>query len=594
MPNPKDFDQIRQRISNAESWRDNNYNDLWKRCLKAYRSRRPQLEDRGRSNIFVPYTFMQVEVIKARIAESMFNAHPYLTVLPREDNDTAMAEHVQSLLSWQFQDRMDLERIFSEHLLADIAIFGTAISYTGWLKRTRKTKRRAKVDKGLSYPDTGEIVKNELGAPVAVQIAEVVEEEETVYDDPIVQKIDLFDFFTDPMSSSITDARFCGHREWLSKKTIEELEEGAGWKVNWVDVHPDNTAEGGKRIRADIGSGKDIGTEESGYENGMYKVTHYWEDDRHVVIIGDSACALDEENPFWHGMKPYDKCCYVTLSGEFYGVGIPEILFDLQAELNTNRNQRIDYMSMALRRMWKLRRGCGLTARDLVWKQSGVIQVEEMDDVQEIQVQSLPASAFSHEDVVKQDMRDATGCHDIIMGLGYNANETATTTMTKDNNASIRFKDVVKAVIQDLLVPIARKCVSLDQQFLDTERLIRLSSSVEPGADLLSVTPDDLIGCYDVSYVGTAVDAMANRELNKQKVQETYALAIQNPLVQNNPNSMRALLRELLEANDVRNVDDILPPEMHPMEQQMPPQGMPMQEDPTAGMKPLNFEEPQM
>ena len=185
-------------------------------------------------------------------------------------------------------------------------------------------------------------------------------------------------------------------------------------------------------------------------------------------------------------------------------------------------------------------------------------------------------------------MRDATGCHDIIMGLGYSANETATTTMTKDNNASIRFKDVVKAVVQDLLVPIAKKCVSLDQQFLGEERLIRLSSSLEPAASLLAVSPDDLTGCYDVSYVGTAVDAMANRELNKQKVQETYNLAMGNPLVQNNPNSMRALLRELLRANDIQNIDDILPPEMQPM---LPQQPQP-QEDPTAGMTPLNPGEP--
>ena len=587
MNNPKDFDAIKQRIQGAEGWRDTNYTELWKTCLKQYRSRRPQVEA-GRSNIFVPYTFMQVEVIKSRIAESLFNTHPFITVLPREDNDDAMAEHVQSLLNWQFVDRMDIERTFSEHLLADMTVFGTAISYTGWLVKKHKTKRRGKVDRQLTYPDTGEIVVGEDEAPVAVSITEVIEDEETTYDDPVVQKIDLFDFFTDPMSATIADARFCGHREWLSKDAIKELEESAGWSVNWESVSPDDTVEGGKRIRADIGGNKDIAEDDSSNTNGMYKVTHYWEDNRHVVIINDTVCALDEENPFWHGMKPYDKCCYTTLSGEFYGMGIPETLLDLQAELNTNRNQRIDYMSMALRRMWKLRRNSGLTARDLVWRQSGVIQVEEMDDVQEIAVQPLPASAFSHEDVVKQDMRDATGCHDIIMGLGYSANETATTTMTKDNNASIRFKDVVKAVVQDLLVPIAKKCVSLDQQFLSEERLIRLSSSLEPAASLLTVSPDDLTGCYDVSYVGTAVDAMANRELNKQKVQETYNLAMGNPLVQNNPNSMRALLRELLRANDIQNIDDILPPEMQPMQPQQPQP----QEDPTAGMTPLNPGEP--
>ena len=595
MKNPKDFAEIQQRIQTGENWRDSQFIPLWQDCYRQYRSRRKEPKEGkkpqevGRSSVYVPYTFMQVEVIKARLVESLFNSRPYISVLPRESNDEQMAEHVQSLLSWQFDDRMGLERVFSEHLLADITIFGTAISYTGWLVRKRKTKHRTRVERPLEYMD-GLPALQEDKTPVIMPFIEVVEEDELVYDDPVVQKIDLFDFFVDPAATNIADARYCGHREWLSKDNLKELEETADWNINWKELYAESPLYGGKQIRADVRGGS-LALDESGEKNGLFKVTHYWEDGRHVVIINDTVCALDEENPFWHGMKPYDKCCYVTLSNEFYGMGIPEILFDLQAELNTNRNQRIDYMSMALRRMWKLRKGCGLMAKDLVWRQNGVIQVEEMDDVQEIAVQPLPASAFSHEDVVKQDMRDATGCHDIIMGLGFTSNETATTTMTKDNNASIRFKDIVRAVVQDLLVPIAKKCVSLDQQFLEEDRLIRLSSSVEPGDSLLTVSPDDLMGCFDVTYVGTSVDALANRELNKQKIQEVYNLAMANPLIQNNPNSQRALLRELLEAHDIRNVEDILPPKMNPLPEQAPPE-TPPQLDLTEGMTPLNMGEP--
>ena len=107
-------------------------------------------------------------------------------------------------------------------------------------------------------------------------------------------------------------------------------------------------------------------------------------------------------------MKPYDKCCYVNLLDDFYGMGIPEALAGLQDELNTARNQRVDYNSMALRRMWKLRRGCGLTARDLVWRQNGVLQVDNMDDIMEINIQGLPADAFANESAIKQDMQDTT------------------------------------------------------------------------------------------------------------------------------------------------------------------------------------------
>lgn len=112
----------------------------------------------------------------------------------------------------------------------------------------------------------------------------------------------------------------------------------------------------------------------------------------------------------------YERC-YTSLPNEFYGIGIPRSVEYLQLELNTTRNQRIDYNSMALRRMWKLRKGCGLTPKDMIWRQNGILAVDNMDDIQEIQVADIPATAFANGSVIKQDMRDATGCHDIIMGL---------------------------------------------------------------------------------------------------------------------------------------------------------------------------------
>lgn len=226
----------------------------------------------------------------------------------------------------------------------------------------------------------------------------------------------------------------------------------------------------------------------------MTSALFYWEDDRHAVIINREQLALDEKNPFWHGMKPYDRCCYVPLSNEFYGMGIPEMLAGLQAELNTTRNMRLDYNAMAMRRMWKIRKGYGLTARDLVWRQNGVIELDDMEDIQEINVQELSYSAFTNEDVIKQDMRDTTGVHDIVMGLSE-ADETATTTATKDNNANLRFQHFIEAVVEQLLVPIAKKCLALDQQYLEESRIFRLLN--EEMDELYQVDAFDIAGDYD-------------------------------------------------------------------------------------------------
>lgn len=559
MKKPKDFNIILERIHSAENWRDSCYKDKWDANLRQYHSIMEHKRN-GYSNIFVPYTFMQCEVIKARVNEALFAQEPWVTLFPRGEEDAKIAETFQTLLNWQFSERMGVKRKFAEDVTSDAVILGTVVTYTGWKVKRRKVKSKESVSVPLLGDDGGYFL-DELGMPVMIPTIRQVEGIETVYDDPIVQKIDIYDFFTDPQAVTVEDARYCGHVEFLTKEQIRGLEENNGWKVEWKNLRPIESISGGKENRSQI-SGNSIhagveGTYDSNDKGGLYKVHHYWEDDRHVAIINEDQCVVDEENPFWHGQKPYDKCCYVPKSNEFYGIGIPDILRDLQAELNTNRNMRIDYAAMTLRRMWKVRKDCGLTARDLVWKQGGILQVNEMDDVQEILVQQLPASTFSNEDIIKQDMRDATGCHDIIMGLAK-ADETATTTMTKDNNASLRFKYFINALVEDILIPVAKKCVSLDQQFLNEDRVIRL---VGDEADhILTVSPEDLLGNYDIIYAGTSVEPMANKELYKQKVLDAYNLISNSPLIAEAPETQLALVEELLGAMEIKDIQSIVQP----------------------------------
>lgn len=568
MKQPKDLGKIINNIQQAEQWRDSNYKEAWKRWLRMYRSK-PEKQRPG-SNIYVPYTFMIVETVKSRIANSIFANRPYLTMLPVGGGDHIRAELVEKLLDWQMNERMNIERIYSRHVLNDLLVLGTAIQYTGWKKTTRKITRMENTGQQPLLMD-GLPVLDENGQPVNIEVREKVTREKTVYDDPEAKSIDLFDFFVDSKADDIPDARFCGHREYYSKKELQNLVKTAGWSIDWKKLDEgDGTPIGGKAIRAELQQRDPSVTEVEG--NGLYLVHQYWEDDRHVVIVNERYCALDEENPFWHGVKPYDKCCYSALPHEFYGVGIPEMVYDLQNELNTVRNQRIDYNTMALRRMWKVRKGAGIKPKDLVWRQNGVIEVNELDDVMEIQVADLPASAFANETNIKQDMQDTTGCRDVILGLS-STNETATTTMTKDNNASLRFKDVVTAVIANLLIPLGRKCFELDQQFMTEEKTFRLLDT-QP-EELFTVSPFELDGEYDVMYSGTAVDPMANKELQKQRMIEVLNVIQNNPLYQSNPQALLSVLREFFKAEGFRDYEEMLP-----QLQAMPMPGMPGQPGP--------------
>lgn len=583
-----------QRIKDAEMYRDGNYRQEWRDHYRRYRSR--PAEKREGSNIFVPQTFMIVDVITNRAAESLFNTRPYVSVLPRDEDQSENARKVQELLDWQLTDIINVDRVFAEEILPSLAIYGTAIVYTAWKTEKRKVKRPYTRQAPVTDEDGVPIMDADTGGPVFEpsytdeEGKRLVEErEETVYDDPVLQNIDLADFFVDPQASRLEDARYCGHLEYRSKADIQRLENTAGWKVDWTQVTPvQNKAHGAKERQADQGYGDgqdDSATLDS--KKGLYEVRHYWELEKHVVFV-DEYCALDEGNPYWHGNLPYKRACYVNIPGEFYGLGLPEMLSALQDELNTVRNQRIDYNSMTLRRMWKLRKGCGLTARDLVWRQNGVLQVENMDDVAEILVQQLPASAFQTEEGIKQDMKDVTGCHDILMGLAP-SDETATTTMTKDNNASIRFKRLCAELAESVLVPVARDIIAMDQQFMTEKKRVVLNPEApltEGGSDLIS--PLDVEGEFDLIYVGSSVDPLANKELTKEKLIQAIQLALQIPAYANAPDNLLNMMRRLLQSMDIKALDELVPepqPPMPPNMGAMPPEVL--QNTPQIGMEPL-------
>jgi len=533
----KQVQRVLERIREAESWRDSNYRSLWEDCLRRYRSQVKQ--KREGSNLFVPHTFMQCEVIKARVNETLFATRPYLAVLPREGNDTVKAEKLQMLLDWQMNERMDLARLLGEEVVGNVIIYGTGITYTGWQVKTRRVTEARYEDRLLT-----DAAQAAWAAHFSLPQRSTVQTEQVVWDDPVVVNIPLTDFYVDPKAQTVEEARFCGHKEPVTREMLADLEAQGKYCIDWDHLQTMDEAD----AAADFF--------DSGDSKEMYLLHHYWEDDRHLVFLNRSQCICEEENPFWHGEKPYDKACYVPLEGSFYGMGIPELLAGLQDELNTCRNQRIDFNSMALRRMWKLRKGSGLTARDLLWRQNGVLQVENMDDIQEINTQNLPADAFANEAGVKQDMQDVTGCHDILMGVAYSG-ETATTTMTRDNNASLRFKSVVRCIIKDLLVPIARKCVAMDRQFLSAERAVRLLG--EGGGDVLSVCPQDLCGEYDVIYCGAALETMANREVNKERALQAYSLALADPAYQRDDAARLKLFEKVLRGLGLADAEQLLP-----------------------------------
>lgn len=591
--NDKERQQLRKyldRIEAAENWRDSAYKDLWQRCYKRYRNYVDKLYDpntgreiKDRSNISIPYTFTQVETVLPRLVESLFAARPYVTVKGREPGDEENAKNMETLLDWQMNERLDIQDIFHKGL-KEMCIYGTAVAYVGWKYKERKVIRRQL--QTLLDENNNPIIEVDPTTGEEVEIADyaAVEVTETVWDDPDVKFIDLGLFFVDPNATDIDDARYCGHVAYLTKSELEEMaERDESMKLKWDEIPKDyrkNNVRNERMAAVGLPSVQEENVHDD--DDRLYEVHYYWEDDKEVIIINRAYLAKDGENPYWHKKKPYVKDVYTEVPHEFYGIGLVEMIEDLQDELNAERNMRIDYRAMNLRRMWKVRRGANIKLSDLRWRQNGIIRVDEMDDLQEIETANIGSDSFNQEGVIKQDIRDTTGAHDVVMGTS-GGSATATETMTKDNNASIRFRLIISSVEKRLLVGVTNLMIKNNQQFIDRDLVFRVTGEED---EWVEMSPEDIQGQFDLMAAGSSVEPLANKEAFKQRMIELYGVLSSDPFMQMYPEKRRNLLKKVLEAFDIKNTEELLPSEEDLMMEQQMMQEQQMIEQQLQGLPP--------
>ncbi len=574
IPDQRKLQTLLTRIETAENWRDRNYRDKWTAWYKMWRNHVDQLKDKNgkpikdRSNISVPYAFTMLETVLPRLVVTLFAGRPYVTVkgIPFSLDEyrrvaanglrpwDANAEKMQKLLDYQQNVTFDMQDEFYTGLKI-LALYGTAVSYTGW-----KLSERSIIRKEL-LPVTDEDGQpiTEADGVTPVMDFQPVQISKKEYDDPEVKFLDLGLFYVDSNAEDIDDARYAGHVEYLSKPQLQELEDQGQLSIDWGKVPKNNVRNEARNHRMNaVGIPVDGALSLDDTEDmDLYEVHHYWEDDRYAVLINRGYIARDSENPFWHKKKPYDKDVYTKVPNEFHGIGLMEVAEDLQLELNTERNQRIDYRSFSMRRMFKSKRNADINPAELVWRQGGVIHVDEEDDVTTFDAPDTGVGAsFNQEEQIKQDLRDVTGAQDVVIGTSGGSN-TATETMTKDNNASVRFKLIITSVENRLLVAISRKMIQLNQQFIEDIRLLPLFD--EEDQDWPEISPEDIQGEFHLIAAGSSVEPIANQEAFKQRMVELFGIVAKDPFMEQFPVKRRNLLKKVFEAFDITDTDELLP-----------------------------------
>jgi hypothetical protein len=523
------------RFDRSEKWRKP-FDDKCLRYYKLFRGVVPKLPkgEEDRSNLHIPYTYSTVDTVRAKILTAILANRPYGSFVPIGQDDVENAENMEKLVDSQLEKSEIYEKFFK--LITEVLTYGGCPYETGWRHETKTIKQNQIVTQG-------DIVVG----------MEVGEQEVTIWDDPDFQPFSIYDLYPDPEGTSIDDCAWAIRREFVTEQVLKSREEQGLYKItDWENIRA-----GGEKLNeakqdraAAIGSSyENASTDDKGSQR--YELLHMWEDSHVTTIINRTEIIRDEENPFWHGKKPLGFAKIDPLNGEFYGVGLVEIIECLQAELNTTRNQRIDNNNIAINRMYMVLKHAGIDPKDLVSRPNGIVWVDTFEDVKELQHQPVDATAFQEETVIKNDIQEATGTYAEARGATPDSKRTATENAIKDRAVSIRFEVKTRLFESYGLKRLLFFYDQLNQQFIVGPRDIRRQT--EDGYEWLSFGPENITGRYDYQPAGSAVEPTLDAMNYRQNILTLHEQFKDDPYVK-----PLELKKKVFQAYGVKDIDKIL------------------------------------
>lgn len=544
-------DEETRTILSLFAYADNYRKQFEEDNLEFYLQYRGYMESHGdnRSNLHIPRTYEQLDTLRARFVKSFIANRPYIDFIAKNADLSSpdlltVAEKNANLAAALVDDQLEKNKYpnLLNEFFTNLLIYTSAIISVGWRYETRVTyKKKPVIDQTTQTVISPEGLLAEIPINIHTGEYEPVEVEEVVWDDNEIKVIDYFDFWPDPLGFDIDTCRFVFQREWLTWDQLNDrlavLEESGAGQVYELDKEELDSSwdslESGvweRQSRAGISPEQTDGTD--GLEDThlkLYEVLHYWEDNRHCLVVNRKELAYSGLNPYWHGKKPFVSLSFEELSKEFNGMSAAQILQHLQAELNTTRNQRIDNISMLINRMWKRRRGADIDESQLVSRPNGIVDLDNMEDLQELPMQGLPASAYQEEAILKADMENVLATPPVVRGASGAKSETATEIVTKNTNSGVRFE--IKILLYGKVIErLAYLMDENNKQFIDASRVIRIAAEGE-AASWKKVDLENILGEHEYRPGIGSTEAIANREIRRQQLIQLYPLAMQDPYI---------------------------------------------------------------
>lgn len=426
-----DYETVLQDRGEWESRRDENYR-RWR-----------QMKDpkdfpwEDASNLMLPLTTAGVETYHPRLYDSLLGIPDPVQPQAMESKDQPNEDRVSKFLNWQVLGPMQAEEYWD--LFIQIGeIEGTAVAKTHWKKKSKIIK-----DKVPIYevdPVNGGPLLDHKNQPVPQLDGEgkikmrTVLKEDVEYEAPFFDIPDQADIIVPWNARDCQTADFVMQRLWMKPDVLRRR----GRSGKFVNVEDAIAASRNASHSMEV---MNRGTTTRNKAQGTSPIAHTWSDRDPVLVLevyysydvdGDG---FEEECIFWvgvhsrkllrgkylndvvkHGRRPFTEWRFMVDPHRFYGIGIPEMICNVQDEIDAVHNQRIDAGTIANIPFGFYRPASGYDPENVVLAPGTWIPVDDINDVKFGQYPDVKPSSFQEEALLIDYYERLLGVNDNLQG----------------------------------------------------------------------------------------------------------------------------------------------------------------------------------
>lgn len=497
------------------------YERKWNEYYRLSEGIVPPVKAKWMTNRFIPYTSALIDLILPRLAAR----RPSATVTGWNLDSGAKQQKFNDLLIYQ-QDVMHIDTIFSDWIYDSIR-YGTGFLKMGW-----KTETAKNLDHTAGFITKMKNYFRGLGFKL--------QESDLLYDGPTVDHVDIFDLFAHPKATSFLDAMFVIQRSEQSKYQIQQNPNYS--KVDFDSLPTGNADIDEFRRQRLVAEGvpatqvnKIIGQMSTQY----YELLEYWgefdiDGDGNaeacvITVINRSQVIRIEENPYYHGQKPFIHLRYQAKPKFFYGRGIVERVKDLQYELNDIANQSSDMRKLSLFPVILVKKNANLNLESIKIAPGIPILIEDPTDIIFERPPDFTQQLEFMSKSTREAMQLATGATDVVLGqqdVGL-ASDTLGGAQIAQEQSSLRFL-IPSMNLDSAIEKFGDFLISLNQQYFDRKKEIRIFG--DEGIKYQEIAPEDITGSY--SYrVTTQSMAPQSQAMEQQKYVNLKNLFMNDPSI---------------------------------------------------------------